>query len=128
MFSHLVVMNTGLPAPVLDLNDDNGDPVAGPPPTLTKLKSALPFILWRSLVQLIGTNIPVEKVFAFALKRSKSDDPAVVAAYAAPFPSRLYKGGAAKWPLLFLMPSMWWSRVRDTSYRSHTENCFLIIS
>jgi len=119
MFSHLVVMNTGLPAPVLDLNDDNGDPVAGPPPTLTKIKSALPFILWRSLVQLIGTNIPVEKVFAFALKRSKSDDPAVVAAYAAPFPSRLYKGGAAKWPLLVPM-------LKDDPVTAHLEaarNC-----
>jgi len=131
MFSHLVVMNTGLPAPVLDLNDDNGDPVAGPPPTLTKLKSVSQapanntilrfesFILWRSLVQLIGTNIPVEKVFAFALKRSKSDDPAVVAAYAAPFPSRLYKGGAAKWPLLVPM-------LKDDPVTAHLEaarNC-----
>jgi len=102
MFSSLVVMNTGLPAPVLDFNDDNGDPVVGPPPTLTKIRSVLPFILWRSLVQLIGTNLPVEKVFAFALKSCKSD-PAVVAAYAAPFPSRLYKGGAAKWPLMVPM-------------------------
>jgi len=102
MFSNLVIMNTGLPAPIMDFNDDNGDPVIGPPSTMTKLQQVLPFILWRSVVQLFGTNLPIERVFGFALKKNNVD-PAVVAAYAAPFPSRLYKGGAARWPLLVPM-------------------------
>ena len=54
------------------------------------------------MVQLFGTNLPIERVFGFALKKNNVD-PAVVAAYAAPFPSRLYKGGAARWPLLVPM-------------------------
>ena len=38
MFSNLVIMNTGLPSPIMDFNDDNGDPVIGPPSTMTKLQ------------------------------------------------------------------------------------------
>merc|ERR1711915_80651 len=99
MFSSLVIMNTGLPAPVMDFNDDQGDAVKGRLSVISKIQKSLPFILWRSLVQLMGTNLPVERVFAFALKKN-GVDPSVIAAYAAPFPSRLYKGGAARWPLL----------------------------
>ena len=75
---------------------------------------ALPFILWRSLVQLIGTNVPVERVFAFMLKKNNVD-PAVISAYAAPFPSRLYKGGAARWPLLVPM-------MKDDPVTAHLES------
>ena len=39
MFSNIVIMNTGLPSPVLDFNDDNGDPVTGPPSVLGKLQA-----------------------------------------------------------------------------------------
>ena len=41
MFSKLVIMNTGLPSPVLDFNDDNGDPVVGPASILTKLQKVI---------------------------------------------------------------------------------------
>ena len=41
MFSKLVIMNTGLPSPVLDFNDDNGDPVVGPASILTKLQNVI---------------------------------------------------------------------------------------
>jgi len=118
IFSNLVIMNTGLPAPVLDFKDDNGDPVKGAPTVLQKIQSALPFILWRTLVQLIGTNLPVGRVFSFILKKHNVD-PAVIAAYAAPFPSRLYKGGAARWPLLVPL-------LKDDPVTAHLEaarNC-----
>ena len=39
MFSNLVIMNTGLPAPVLDFSDDNGDPIKGAPSIVSKLQS-----------------------------------------------------------------------------------------
>ena len=43
------------------------------------------------------TKIPVE----FLFKRSaKNMDPDVVSAYGAPFPSSLYKGGVARWPVM----------------------------
>jgi len=99
MFSNLVIMNTGIPSPIFNFNDDNGDPTKGAPSVFAVLLKSLPFILWRSLVLLLGTNLPVERVFSFALKKHNVD-PRVVSAYAAPFPSRLYKAGAAKWPLL----------------------------
>ena len=51
MFSNLVIMNTGLPAPVLDFNDDNGNTLMGAPSIVTKLQSVnnqfkLPFPIY----------------------------------------------------------------------------------
>ena len=69
-------------------------------------------------MQLIGTNLPVDRVFDFALKK-QNVDPAVVSAYAAPFPSALFKGGAARWPLLVPM-------LKDDPVTAHLEaarNC-----
>ena len=67
-------------------------------------------------MQLLGTNLPVQRVFGTFLK---DVSPAVVSAYGAPFPSRLYKGGAARWPLLVPM-------FKDDPVTAHLEaarNC-----
>jgi len=57
----------------------------------------IPFVLWQTSVRLLGTSLPVQRLFAFL---GDTQDPAVIAAYAAPFPSSLYKAGTAMWPLL----------------------------
>ena len=44
---------------------------------------------------LIGTNLPVGRLFGRMLGRHNVDQ-AVVDAYSAPFPSRLFKAGAAR--------------------------------
>lgn len=87
-FSRLVIMNTGLPV--------------GSQLSLSKLKKAIPFVLWRSIVQLFGTALPVYYVFKKALRNAQ---PSVLDAYDAPFPSAEYKAGAAKWPLLVPLTS-----------------------
>lgn len=79
VFSRLVIMNTGLPVG----NDFN-------------LKG-LAFLMWRGFARLLGTLLPVYDVFDKALHDAEK---AVLEAYAAPFPSRDYKAGAAQWPLL----------------------------
>ena len=38
MFSSLVIMNTGLPAPVMDFNDDQGDAVNGRLSVISKIR------------------------------------------------------------------------------------------
>merc|ERR1719432_737010 len=61
------------------------------------LLKLLPFTVWRTSVLLFGTFLPVHLLFSRFLK---SKDPAIPDAYTAPFPSSLYKAGAARWPLL----------------------------
>ena len=117
-FANLVIMNTALPAPGLDLGDNNeGDEkmtltrrIQGVGRSLSFLieKCAktgdvffqvLPFLLWRFSVLLVGTNLPISKLMGFAFQ--KNNVPAeVLEAYSAPFPSVLFKAGAARWPLL----------------------------
>ncbi|KAK3870837.1 hypothetical protein Pcinc_023974 [Petrolisthes cinctipes] len=80
IFSRLVIMNTGLPDGTIDLG-----------------LSFLPFLMWRSFARLFGTLLPVYDIFG---KAFLNPDQAVLEAYAAPFPSREYKAGAAQWPLL----------------------------
>lgn len=99
MFSALVIMNTGLPAPILDFSDDDAGANGVKPPFMTKFSQLLPFMLWQSSVHLLGTNLPIGRLFSTFLGKD-GVEPDVVAAYAAPFPSRLYRGGAAKWPTL----------------------------
>ena len=65
----------------------------------THIFQLLPFMLWRFSVLLLGTNIPISKLMSFAFQRNNVSEE-VVAAYSAPFPSRLFKAGAAKWPLM----------------------------
>jgi len=86
-FSHLVIMNTGLPSgETLSMGD------------LPKIQKLLPFVLWRSCVTLFGIHLPVGKLMGSFFLKVK--DPAISAAYNAPYPSSLYKGGCARWPLL----------------------------
>jgi len=93
VFSSLVIMNTGVPSPILDLDGSAG--------AIETVRSALPFILWRSVVKLLGTWLPLQRVFNSALKPHLFNLPAaVVQGYVAPFPSALYCGGTAAWPLL----------------------------
>ena len=53
---------------------------------MTFCGQALPFLVWRTVVQVLGCSLPVEKLFWLTLRRHKVD-PAVIRAYAAPFPS-----------------------------------------
>ena len=48
---------------------------------------------------LLGTNLPITKLMWFAFRKNNVP-PEVLAAYSAPFPSPLFKAGAARWPLL----------------------------
>lgn len=82
LFSRLVIMNTGLPVGASRAE---------------KLLQAIPFLMWRTFSQLMGTSLPVGRVFKMALVNPQPD---VVKGYEAPFPSALHKAGAAKWPLL----------------------------
>ena len=66
---------------------------------MTFCGQALPFLVWRTVVQVLGCSLPVEKLFWLTLRRHKVD-PAVIRAYAAPFPSTAHRAGAARWPLL----------------------------
>ena len=54
--------------------------------------------MWRAAVTLLGTNLPVSRLFGFVFGRSSRFpvDQAVIEAYGAPFPSRLFRGGAAR--------------------------------
>lgn len=83
LFSRLVIMNTGLPTGFIQ---------TGLLPT-----SLTPFLIWRNFVQLFGTSLPIGRIFTRALVNPQPD---VVRGYEAPFPSALYKAGAAQWPLL----------------------------
>lgn len=82
-FSRLVMMNTGLPA--------------GSEFSINTIDRVTPFLMWRSFAQLLGASLPVYHIFKSSLLKPH---PAVLDGYNAPFPSPLYKGGAAKWPLL----------------------------
>jgi len=84
-FSRLVIMNTGLPCGTKRLYS----PLV--------IAGFTPFLLWRSLVELFGTQLPIRQVFLRSLKHPTQG---VVDGYEAPFPSALYKAGAAQWPLL----------------------------
>jgi haloalkane dehalogenase len=75
----MVIMNTGLPTGV----------------DIYNFVYALPFLIWRSIVGILGPYLPVKMFFAAALNRSDK-----LEGYSAPFPSSAYKSGLAKWPLL----------------------------
>ena len=75
-------------------------------------------MLWRFSVLLLGTNLPVSKLMTFAFQRNNVSQE-VVEAYNAPFPSRLFKAGAAKWPLMVPL-------LKDDPVTAHLEaarNC-----
>lgn len=101
-FYCLVIMNTGLPAPIINFNEDFGDPNKEAVPLTQLFQEVLPFTLWRTFVLLVGTKVPVGRLFNFAFQRYNLD-PAIISAYTAPFPSSQYQGGVAKWPLLVPM-------------------------
>ena len=50
---------------------------------MTFCGQALPFLVWRTAVQVLGCSLPVEKLFWLTLRYHKVD-PAVRRAYAAP--------------------------------------------
>lgn len=82
-FSRLVIMNTGLPA--------------GSEFSISNISRVTPFLLWRSFAELLATSLPIHYLFKIALL---NPHPSVLDGYSAPFPSSLYKAGAARWPLL----------------------------
>ena len=57
----------------------------------------VPYLLWRSVVSVLGQQESVEAVFKVA---SEAPQDAISYGYGAPFPSYLYKAGPAWWPLL----------------------------
>ena len=85
-FSELVIMNTGLPTGV-EWNELR---------QINRIKKLLPFCLWRQIVAFIGPFLHVDIMFKWVMKFPDE----IAMAYNAPFPSALYKGGVAKWPLL----------------------------
>ena len=85
-FSELVIMNTGLPRGV-DANELK---------YISTIQKLLPFCLWRSFVTFFATSLPIE----FLFKRICRFPNEIAKAYNAPFPSNMYKAGAAKWPLM----------------------------
>jgi len=87
-FSEIVVMNTGIP------NGNNRSKLFFQP--LKTLQTFVPFLLWRSCVQLLENNIPVEMMMSRIMKYPAS----ISKAYNAPFPNSNYKAGVAQWPLL----------------------------
>eukprot|EP00088_Acartia_fossae_P002752 TRINITY_DN11134_c0_g1_i2.p1 TRINITY_DN11134_c0_g1~~TRINITY_DN11134_c0_g1_i2.p1 ORF type:complete len:369 (-),score=37.72 TRINITY_DN11134_c0_g1_i2:93-1172(-) len=92
LFSSLVIMNTGLPDPILNF-DSHG-------PSLKKIQQILPFTLWRAIVSLFGTWMPIAPVFQFGFRTQEGINEEVINGYTAPFPNSLYCGGVASWPLL----------------------------
>lgn len=93
-FNSLVIMNTGLP--IGDLKDDMGKPSNGTMDMILNLRQSLPFLVWRSMVQLFGRSLPLHQIFTYGNGFSKE----VVKGYTAPFPDYQYAAGAAQWPLL----------------------------
>ena len=57
---------------------------------------------------LVGTNLPISRLMGFAFKKNNVPSD-VVEAYSAPFPSALFKAGAARWPLLVPLLKADWS-------------------
>ncbi|CAL4160460.1 unnamed protein product [Meganyctiphanes norvegica] len=85
VFSRLVIMNTGLP--------DGQKPL----PTPANIASCTPFLLWRAFAELFGVWLPIHLIFNYSLQKANHG---VLLGYTAPFPSGLYKAGAAAWPLM----------------------------
>jgi len=111
-FSSLVIMNTGLPSPVFDFRDE--DKFEGKTVSFgKKLVGFLPFCVWRLSNLLFGTHLPVRKLFD--LFYGSKVDSKVIDAYGAPFPSRMFKAGTAKWPQLVPM-------FKDDPVTVHMEN------
>merc|ERR1719320_1347524 len=94
-FSRIVVMNTGLPVgltkDVIEETWNNGE-------LIDLVHRSFAFLIWQASVKLIGNYLPVEFLFNKIVGFPKE----VAEAYSMPFPSVLYKAGAAKWPLLVL--------------------------
>lgn len=97
-FSNLVIMNTGIPTGAFAADPTGEKRGAG-----ATVVQFLPFVVWRSFVLLFGSSLPVSFTNWLFFTRLYSCDPAVAAAYSAPFPSSVYKAGAARWPLLVPM-------------------------
>ncbi|XP_068246514.1 haloalkane dehalogenase-like [Palaemon carinicauda] len=91
VFTRLVIMNTGLPSGIGFSNK-----------SVEKLAKFTPFLLWRTFAELFGTSLPVYSLFKVVLLKP---EPGVLEGYAAPFPSSVFKSGAAKWPLLVPLTS-----------------------
>ena len=111
-FSNLVIMNTGIPSPVFDFrNEENGRKSQSAGQTVVGVifwlsnpkwektdflfNKFLPFCVWKLFNLLVGTHLPVRKLFEYSFG-SGSVEKEVLDAYAAPFPSRLFKAGTAK--------------------------------
>lgn len=88
VFSNLVIMNTGLP-----IGEDQDTFFENP---LKSISQMLPFLVWRLSVTFFGTSLPLGFLFKRVVKFSSD----AADAYTAPFPTSLYMGGVAKWPLL----------------------------
>lgn len=56
------------------------------------------FRLWRSMVERLGLELDIRRVMERMLPAGTA--PAVLDAYAAPFPEPVYRAGAVAWPLL----------------------------
>ena len=79
-FARLVIMNTFLPI---------GEEPLGKG-----------FETWRAFVERVGKRLQVGRLMARSFQREESKNPAILAAYDAPFPGPDYRAGAAAFPLI----------------------------
>jgi len=91
-FARIVVMNTGLP--VRGSVSSNMKRCMD----LDLVHRSLSFLIWQASVYLLGTYLPI----GFLFHRICGFPKDAVKGYVMPFPSAIYKAGAAKWPLLVL--------------------------
>jgi len=79
-FARLVIMNTGLPT---------GD-----------LPPSPAFKQWQDMVRKVGLELQIGMLFQMSILVDDHKTPEIIAGYDAPFPSSVYKAGAATFPLL----------------------------
>jgi len=94
-FSRLVMMNTYLPVGLtrqLIVEKWNSGEL------LDLVHGAIAFCIWQACVRLAGNYLSVKFLFTNICGFPRE----IAEAYSIPFPSALYKAGAAKWPLLVL--------------------------
>lgn len=102
-FRRLVIMNTGLPLGTVGRGSLwNIMKTSALPTNRDKMEmqvvfvAVLPFLMWRGYTSFKGRDMDIKYVFHKQCKFPEQ----VADAYDAPFPGHLYRGGAAKWPLM----------------------------
>ncbi|XP_040566168.1 haloalkane dehalogenase [Lepeophtheirus salmonis] len=93
-FSSLVIMNTSLPTGDITF-DDFGDS-SKRPSSLVSIVNFSPLLLWRSVMKIVGSDLPVYGFFRMMEGFSSE----VARGYSAPFPHPIYAAGLSAFPKL----------------------------